>query len=64
MPWLIVLVLIPLFLLANRELFFAIQHFSRHERLPTYQQLELQIFRSGASFVLDLLRTQVGEMNP
>ena len=41
------------------ELFIAIQHFSREERLSTYQQLELQIFRSGSSFVLDLLRAQV-----
>ncbi len=42
-----------------RELFTAIQMFSRDERRPIWQQLELSIYRTAAAYVLDLLRGQV-----
>lgn len=37
-----------------------IRHFSREERLVTYQQLELQMLRTAANNVVDLLHEQVG----
>ncbi|GAX86578.1 hypothetical protein CEUSTIGMA_g13986.t1, partial [Chlamydomonas eustigma] len=49
----------PVVLFMPKKLFAAIRHFSRVERLMTYQLLEVQIYRSGASFVLDMLRHQV-----
>ncbi len=45
--------------LLRREIFLAIKRFSREERLPTWQQLELTIFRASAAYVLDLLRSTV-----
>jgi hypothetical protein len=45
---------------ACREVFSAIRHLSREQGLATWQQLELNVFRTAAGFVLDLLRGQVG----
>jgi hypothetical protein len=47
---------------SRRELFTAVQHFSRVERLPTWQQLELNVFRTAAAYCLDLLRADVSRV--
>ena len=46
----------------HREIFTAIQHFSRIERVPTWQQLELNVFRTAAAYVLDMLRSEVSAL--
>lgn len=49
----------PAVLIMPPELFVAVGHLSRLEKLASYQQLELSMFRAAATYVLDLLREQV-----
>lgn len=41
-----------------------LRRFSREEGLPAYQALDLQLYRTAAVYVLDLLRQQVRSSAP